>query len=118
MLIIPTPDEKVDLVVPTVKAVAEDTTDETEVTLTVTDSTSHTLYEGEVTVSDLHPYRVTIADFLLGLPWGQYVYTLSNGVEVYSTGIMQVGLTPAEIPAYNYEPEVIRYERDYEPPTD
>lgn len=115
MLFIPTTEEKVTLVVPTVRR-ADIEGDEGTVRLGVYDSTSHEVFDGEVTATNITPFSLTIPDFVFGLSLGQYVYEVwdddaSEDDTPLSVGILQVGLVEPETQAHNYQPEVIRYER-------
>lgn len=115
MLIVPTPNEEVTIVVPCIHAADTDEYGEGVALLTVTDSTSHEVYSGEVDITEITPFSLNIPDIKLGLPAGQYTYAVTQGTAApLSLGILQVGLTPAEQQTYEYNPEVIRYERDNE----
>lgn len=111
MLIVPDPQEEVTLVVPAVRAL--DISEDAEpVVLVVYDSTSHAIYDGEVGVTDIHPFAFSIDNIRFGLPNGQYIYRVYQDSETpISEGIFQCGLTAPSTQSHNYQPEVIRYER-------
>lgn len=115
MLIVPTPNEKVTLVVPAIHAAEVDEYGEGVALLTVTDSTSHEVYSSEVDIAEVTAFSFTIPEITMGLPAGQYTYALTQGTGTpLSLGILQIGLTAAEPSAYDYQINVIRYERETE----
>lgn len=111
MLIVRTPEEPVTLVVPVIRAAEVDEYGEGTALLTVTDSTSHEVFSGDVDISAVTTFSLNIADFVFGLPIGQYTYTLTqNGVEL-SRGVLQVGVLEPEVSSHEYNPEIRRYEQ-------
>ena len=115
MLIVPLPEEAITLVVPAIRAADVDKFGDGVAKLIVTDSTSHEVYNREVDITEVTTFSLTIPDITLGLPAGQYTYVLGQWMErPLSLGILQVGLTAAGQQVHNYEPNVIRYERETE----
>lgn len=113
MLIVPTPDVEVSLVVPAVRMAEVDDHGEGEALLTVTDSTSHEVYSGTVGIVAVTTFSLTLPAITLGLPNGQYTYRIEQETGLpLSEGVLQVGLTAPDTQSHVYQPEVIRYERD------
>ena len=109
MLIIPTPNEAVTFSIPTTQDVGE-----RNLWLTVTDSTRHEVYDGDVGAENVTPYMVTLEDFTFGLPIGQYTYELyaydDDSDVMVGSGVLQCGLTPAESVEYQTEQQTYIYE--------
>lgn len=105
MWLIPEPDKEITYVVPTTRQAVGD------VTLTVYDSVRHEVYSGDIIVDTTKPYKVSTTIQFGSLPIGQYTYTMTDGSGIISRGMMQVGLTPAEVKQYTNKETIIVYDR-------
>lgn len=110
MLIVEDAVHEATLVVPTVRRVTTDSLGVGEVEFVVTDSTRHTTTTFDLSATSVTAYKF-VAEVTLGLPNGQYTYTVSDTNGEVGSGILQVGLTDVQQKTYTTNLNVVTYEQ-------